>query len=189
MSRYSRVAIVLHWTMAILIIGLFFVGLWMHEAIHVKETKAAAFSAYQWHKSFGLTVLVLTFLRLAWRFGHRPPPLPSGMKPWEAGVAKLTHWIFYALMLAVPLSGWAMVSASPFGLPTIVFGLFEWPHLPQFAEMANKDAAEEALKEAHELLAFAMMGLVILHIGAALKHHLIDRDDVLARMLPLLRRR
>jgi cytochrome b561 len=97
----------------------------------------------------------------------------------------LTHWGFYAIMILVPLTGWIMVSASTLGFPTMWFGLFEWPHLP----IATSRETSGAAGEAHEIIAFIGAGLFVLHVGAALKHHWFDRDDVLARMLPLLKRR
>jgi cytochrome b561 len=187
MSRYSGVAIALHWLMALAIIGLIMVGFWMGDAAKDPETRAAAFAAFQLHKSMGLTILLLTLLRLAWRLSHRPPPLPSTMKSWERGAARFTHIGFYVLMIAVPLSGWAMVSASPLGLPTYWFGLFEWPHIGPLAALENKEALKHDFYEAHELLAKLVIGLLLLHVAAALKHHFIDRDDVLSRMLPLLK--
>jgi cytochrome b561 len=189
MSRYSKVAMILHWLMALMIVCLFVAGLWMHEAIEEPETRAQAFKVYQLHKSFGITVLLLTLLRLAWRLMHKPPTLPTHMKNWERLLAKVSHIGFYLLMLAVPLSGWAMVSTSAYGLPTIIFGLFEWPHIGPLAAIENKAPVEHLFKEAHELLAFAMIGLLLLHIVAALKHHFLDKDDVLVRMLPLVRQR
>jgi cytochrome b561 len=187
-SRYSAVAIILHWVMALLIIFMISMGLWMHDAIKVQATQMLAFETYQLHKSIGLTLLILTVLRLIWRITHRAPPLPEHMGRWERVAATLSHGGFYLLMLALPLSGWAMVSVSPYGLPTIIFGLFEWPHIAPLEAMANKEAAEALFKDVHELLAFGTIGLLALHIGAALKHHWIDRDDVLARMLPFLRK-
>jgi cytochrome b561 len=189
MSRYSSGAILLHWLMALMIIGQIAAGIWMSDAIHAPSTKALAFKTYQLHKSIGLTVLLLSLLRLLWRAAHRPPALPAHMKNWERTLARLSHVGFYLLMLAVPLSGWAMVSASPLGLPTIYFGLFEWPHIGPLAALANKPSAEHLVKEMHEILAMGIVGLLVLHIVAALKHHFIDKDDVLARMLPLVRQR
>lgn len=189
MSRYSSGAILLHWLMALMIVGQIAAGVWMNEAIHEPDTKALAFKVYQLHKSIGLTVLLLTLLRLLWRFTHRPPALPAHMKNWERMLARFSHVGFYLLMLAVPLSGWAMVSASPFGLPTIYFGLFEWPHIGPLAALADKPAAEHLFKEMHEVLAFGTVALLVLHIGGALKHHFIDKDDVLARMLPWVKQR
>jgi cytochrome b561 len=105
-SAYTRVAIALHWAIALTIIALMVFGVLM-----TKEWMPNRFAIYQWHKSFGITVLVLSLLRLAWRLGHPPPPLPSGMKGWEVFAAKLTHVGFYALMIGMPLLGWAMTSA------------------------------------------------------------------------------
>jgi cytochrome b561 len=189
MSRYSTVAIGLHWLMALMIVGLFAAGIWMHEAIHVPATKAQAFEVYQLHKSGGLTVLMLTLLRIVWRLTHKPPALPVQMKGWERLLARASHIGFYGLMLAIPLSGWAMVSASKFGLPTIYFGLFEWPHIGALASLDNKAPVEDLFKEAHEILAFCAIALLALHIVAALKHHFFDKDDVLTRMLPFLKAR
>lgn len=182
-SRYSSVAIFLHWTIALCILVLLGMGLWMTDAIHKPETKNIAFRVYQWHKALGLTVLVLTLVRIGWRIGHRPPPLPDTMNGVEKALAHLGHAGLYALMLAIPLAGWAMVSASPFGFPTMYFGLFEWPHLPVDA-FGDKKAAETAFKAAHKYLAFGAIALIGLHVAAALKHHFINRDGVLTRMLP-----
>jgi cytochrome b561 len=187
MSRYSTVAILLHWLMALMIISLFVAGIWMNEAVHVPATQARAFEVYQLHKSTGLTVLVLTLLRIIWRLTHQPPALPVHMKNWERLLARVSHIGFYGLMLAIPLSGWALVSVSRFGLPTLYFGLFEWPHIAPLAALENKAPMEDLLKEAHEILAFGAIALLALHIVAALKHHIIDKDDVLVRILPFLK--
>lgn len=106
------------------------------------------------------------------------------MTPLERLLAKATHVGFYAVMILVPLTGWLMVSASPLGFPTLFFGLFEWPHLP----VATSAEISGAASEAHEVMAFIGAGLFVLHVGGALKHHFLDRDDVLARMLPFLRK-
>ena len=102
----------------------------------------------------------------------------------ERLLARITHVGFYAVMILLPLSGWVMVSASPIGIPTIWFGLFEWPHLP----VGTSREISSNASEAHELLAWFGVLLFFLHVGGALKHHFLDRDDVLARMLPFLRR-
>ncbi|MEL7049912.1 MAG: cytochrome b [Pseudomonadota bacterium] len=188
-ETYSGVAIALHWLIAMAIIGLLASGMWMEDAIEEPETQALAFVVYQWHKSFGLTVLVLSLARLAWRFLKPPPALPSTMKPWETRVATVSHTGFYILMIGMPLIGWAMVSASPLGLPTIVFGLFEWPHISWLANLENKKPFEDAFEEAHEVGGWLLAVLLALHVGAALKHHFVDRDGVLARMVPGLRPR
>lgn len=188
-DRYTAVAITLHWLIAAAILTLLAAGLWMTTAIQQPGTRAFAFQVYQWHKALGLTVLVLSLARLAWRFTHAAPPLPDGMSAIERFGAKATHWGFYALMIGMPLLGWAMVSASPLGLPTIVFGLFEWPHIPWLAALDDKKPVEDVLKLAHRTGGYLMLGLAALHVAAALKHHVINRDDVLARMLPRAGRR
>jgi len=184
-TRYTRVAIALHWVIAVSIILLLAIGLVMAEDDILP--KDARFAAFQFHKSLGLTVLVLSVVRIIWRLLHKPPGLPAGMKRWEIMAANLTHLGFYGLMLALPLTGWVIVSTSSWGLPTIWFGLFEWPHLPGLADAANKKDLNEAFGEGHEIMAWIMMGLIGLHIGAGLKHHIINRDDVLTRMLPFIK--
>ena len=188
-TRYSVVAIVLHWTIALALIALLAAGLWMTSAIRTPGSQALAYEVYQLHKSLGLVVLALSLLRLGWRLLNPPPPLPEAMTGVERVAAHAAHLAFYALMIGMPLVGWAMVSASPLGLPTIVFGLFEWPHIGWLAGLEDKAAAEAALKAAHRYMGYGLIGLIVLHVGAALKHHVVDRDDVLARMLPVARRR
>ncbi|MFZ1104045.1 MAG: cytochrome b [Hyphomicrobiaceae bacterium] len=184
--RYSAVAISLHWTIAAAIVAQLATGLWMVRAIRFPGSQALAFQAYQWHKSLGLTILVLSLLRICWRLANPPPPLPATMTRIERTAARTIHGLFYLLALSTPLVGWVIVSASPLGLPTMVFGLFEWPHIAWLAGLGG--GVEAAFKTAHRAMGYAFVGLLILHVAAALKHHLIDRDDVLARMLPLVRR-
>jgi cytochrome b561 len=197
-SRYSRVAILLHWTIGLGILLMIYVGWWMSENVDNPTVAMQVFKAYQFHKSLGLTLLLLTLLRLVWRIGHRPPALPAAMAPWERATARLTHVLLYGLMLALPLTGWLYVSAGwnaargvPFPVPTMWFGLFEWPHVPGIAMLETEARAAFAgtAIEVHEWLAWGALALVLLHVVAALKHHWIDRDDVMAQMLPLLRRR
>lgn len=187
MSRYSAVAIFLHWLIGLLIVGMIAVGFWMAGALEDPARRAVAFEVVQLHKSIGLTILVLTGVRLVWRLAHKPPALPSHMSALEKGAARVSHLGFYILMLALPLTGWAMVSASPWGLPTMYFGLFEWPHIAPLTEVADKKAVSHLFEEIHEVLAFGTLGLLALHILAALKHHFFDKDDVLARMVPGLK--
>lgn len=188
MSRYSTVAVILHWLIALAVIALLIAGFWMGDAIRNPETQALAFEVFQLHKSLGLTVLVLTVVRLGWRLGHPAPALPDTMPGWQKTAAHATAWAFYVILLVMPLSGWVIVSTSPFGLPTMWFGLFEWPHITQLTNAANALQINGAAEEVHELLAFGAVGLLFLHVSGALKHHFIDRDDVLARMLPWLSR-
>lgn len=178
-DRYTKVAVTLHWLIALLIIGQLAGGIYMHNL----PATTWKFELYQWHKSFGIMVLLLSLARLGWRLTHRAPALPDGMKGWEKVAARITHVAFYALIIAVPLAGWLMVSASPYDLPTVLFKLIPWPHVPGIPQ----DAALEGLfKEVHEIMAFAIIGLLVLHVGAALKHHFINRDAVLTRMIPIL---
>ncbi|MGE0668481.1 MAG: cytochrome b [Sphingomonadales bacterium] len=180
MTRYSAVAIGLHWLIAAAIVALVAMGMVMTG---LPDTELALkFSLYQWHKSVGITVLLLSLVRLAWRLTHRPPPLPAALRPWERAAARITHVGFYVLIVTIPLLGWAMVSASPYDIPTVLYGEIPWPHLPV------AKAGFEALRAGHVLLAFGAVGLLALHVAAALKHHFILKDDVLARMLPFLRR-
>jgi len=185
-SSYSRTAITLHWLIALLIVGNFVGGLLMGDLLNSSDPadKRLGFTIVQLHKSFGLTILLLSLLRLGVRLTSGAPPLPAHMTSAERFLARMTHWGFYAIMILVPLSGWVMVSSSPLGFPTLWFGLFEWPHLP--IGMSRETSA--AASDAHEIMAFIGAGLFVLHVGGALKHHFMDRDDVLARMLPFLRR-
>lgn len=187
-GRYSSVATFLHWLIAVAIFGLIGSGFWMTGAINVPETQNTAFEVYQIHKSFGLSVLVLVAIRLLWRVTHRPPQAIAGLTKPEVLLAHLGHLALYALMVGVPLLGWAMVSASVWGLPTIWFGLFEWPHLPWFAELdpSEKGPVEEDLKGLHALGAYAMLALVGVHMLAAFKHSLLDSHPIFYRIVPWL---
>lgn len=187
-SRYTAVAIALHWVIAIAIFALLGFGLWMTEAIHQPESKAQAFVVYQWHKSLGLTVFALVLIRLVWRMFNPPPPLPQTMPAWEKMAAGISHRLFYVVMIVMPLLGWAMVSASPFGLPTMYFGVFEWPHIVWLAELENKKPVEAIFKTAHRTGAYLLIALIGLHVAAALKHWIVDRDEILGRMLPFLQK-
>ena len=179
--RYTSVAVALHWAIAILIVGQIAVGLYMHKLPNISPIK---FDLYQLHKSFGLSILALTIARLGWRLTHRLPALPDAMPPWQKLLARTTHWAFYGLLFLTPLVGWAMVSASPMDIPTKWFGLVNIPHMPILSGVADREATEELLKEVHEYLAFGILYLLALHVGAALKHQFFDRDGVLQSMIP-----
>jgi len=181
--RYGAVAMSLHWLIAAAIVFMFWLGPFM---ANLPETDPRQFPLFQLHKSIGLTILVLTLARLAWRLLNPVPDLPARMPPWERFTARAVHYTFYALMIVVPLFGWATVSAAPIAVPTTWFGLFEWPHLPFLADLprAQKQIVEDPLAATHATLAFSMALLVVVHIAAALKHHFKDRDDVLKHILP-----
>jgi cytochrome b561 len=174
-TRYGGVAIGLHWLIAVAIVGSFSVGLYMADL----PLSPLKLKLYSWHKWAGVTIFLCVVLRLVWRLLHRPPELPTGMPAWQRKAAEATHVLLYLLMFAVPLSGWLMSSAK--GFQTVWFGVLPLPDLLD----KNKDLGD-LLQEVHELLNFSMAALVVAHLGAALKHHFIDRDDVLTRMLPFL---
>ncbi len=176
--RYDRVAVFLHWTIALLIIVMLILGLTMGDY----PTKYK-FLAYNLHKSTGITILALSLVRLYWRFTHKAPPLPDHMSGFEKFAAKATHWFFYFLILAMPLSGWIMVSADA-KFPTVFFTLFEVPQFP-LPLAYDTHATHETFEGLHYWLAIIAIGLIVLHVGAALKHHFINHDAVLRRMLPL----
>jgi cytochrome b561 len=182
LSRYSAGAIALHWTIAALIVA----NIWM--GLQFDDLKGMAkFNLLQLHKSLGITVLLLSLARFAWRLVHRPPPLPSHMSGAEMVLARATHWAFYALMLALPLTGWMMVSASPTNIPTLLYKTVPWPHIgPIHAlPLATRKGLEEGLGEVHEYLAYGALALLVLHVAGALKHHFLNRDEVLWRMAPI----
>ncbi|MBL8548493.1 MAG: cytochrome b/b6 domain-containing protein [Hyphomonadaceae bacterium] len=196
-SRYSAVAIVLHWAIATAIIGNILIGWWMGDALKEPASQAQAIAAFQLHKSIGLSVLLLSLVRLGWRLGHPVPPLPAHMPAWERIAASGVHWIFYGLMIGLPLSGWLYVSTGwsaptdrPLEVPTLYFGLFQVPHLfgLEHAAEATRRAVSHAALLTHENFARAVIYVLLpLHVLGALKHHFKDRDDVLTRMIPGLK--
>ncbi|HEU0282828.1 MAG TPA: cytochrome b [Gallionella sp.] len=176
-SHYTRTAITLHWAIALLIFAAFPLGVYMHDL----PLSPGKLRLYSYHKWIGVTIFVLAVLRISWRFTHRPPPLPASMPRWEKLAANTVHTLLYALIFAVPLSGWLMSSAK--GVQTVWFGVLPLPDL-----VAKNKELGDLLKEVHESLNFTMLGLVLAHIGAALKHHFLERDGILARMIPFLGR-
>jgi len=182
--RYGAVAMTFHWVIALLIATN--LGLGFYFANVMDSHAPSFFAVVQLHKSIGLTVLSLSVLRLAWRLVNPIPPLPNDFSARMRFVARGTHYLFYFLIIAVPLFGWATVSTSPRGTPTMYFGLFQWPHLPVLSTLprAAKREYVEALGSVHAILAYSALGLLLLHVGAALWHHVVRRDTVLKRMLP-----
>lgn len=174
-SRYSRGAIVFHWTITILIV-LNFTFAWVAEDL----PKAERLQMMGNHKAIGITILLLSLGRLLWRFTKPVPVLSAGLKAWEATLAKSTHALFYVLMIGIPASGWIMHSAASAGKPISVFGLFSYPGLP----LAQDKATAGLFYELHEVMATAMLVLLALHIAAALKHKFIDGKGSILQMLP-----
>lgn len=178
LARYSRVAMWLHWIIALLVILNLLLGFY-HEDFD-KPVRSAMMTV---HKATGLTILVLTLIRLAWRLGHRPPPFDPVMKAWEVGLARALHWLFYALLIVMPLTGWLVVSTS--GRVTSWFGLFDVAPLP----VTRSEDAHELMEEVHKYLGYGMLALLALHVGGALKHHLAGHRHLIGRMAPWARRR
>lgn len=168
-TRYNSGAMLLHWLIAFALAAELALGFGMPR-------DASGFALYQLHKSLGLTILVLTLVRIGWRLTHAVPPmLQTGL----AGLAvKAGHLALYAFMLAAPLTGWAIVSTAPIDVPTMLWGVIPWPHLPL------ADSLNHTLEEAHELIAFGGMALFVGHVVAALYHHFRLKDATMARMSP-----
>lgn len=177
-STYSRGAIWLHWTIGLLIIANIVI-VFAHEGVD----KEFGRTMMGWHKAIGITVLFLSVARLGWRLTHRPPPFPETVKAWEKRLAHLVHWLFYILIIALPLSGWLWMSAMETPRPLSFFGLFPIPFLP----VSRGEASADLLHEAHELMGFGAIGLIVLHVVGAFKHQLVEGNNYLARMIPALR--
>ncbi|MEK7343998.1 MAG: YceI family protein [Pseudomonadota bacterium] len=170
MQRYSRAAMLLHWTIAALLAFQIAVG-WALE-----DLGARGFALYQLHKSVGIAILALTLLRIAVRYWKpRPPKLEGG---WQGALANAVHVGLYAFMLGAPLTGWALVSTAKVKVPTLLFGVLPLPHLPLPA------AAHEVAENGHGMLAWIGIALLALHVAGALRHHLLMRDGLLWRMVP-----
>jgi cytochrome b561 len=171
-QRYTGLAMVFHWLLALMIVGSFSVGVYMSD-LPFSVTRLKLFNYHKWA---GITILALSALRLLWRLTHRPPPdLP--MPGWQRLAAHAAHWALYVLFFAVPLMGWAYSSAA--GFPVVVFGVLP---LPDF--VSPDKALAEVLKARHGQLAFALAVVVVVHVAAALKHHFIDHDGLINRMRP-----
>ena len=172
-ESYTTTAIAFHWLMALGLIANFAFGTYMHEL----PLSPRKLQLYSWQKWAGVTAFLVVALRLAWRLAHRPPALPEALPRLARRAASATHGLLYLLMFAIPLSGWLMSSAK--GFQTVYFGVLPLPDL-----LAKDAALGDALLQVHFSLNMLFAVLVIGHAGAALKHHFIDRDDILARMLP-----
>ena len=173
--RYHPLSIALHWLLAAGIVGALGVGVYMTGL----PFSPARLKLYNWHKWAGVTILALSAARLLWRLANRPPALPASidkaMPGWQRAAFHGTHHLMYLLFFAVPLTGWAYSSAA--GFPVVLFGV--WP-LPDF--VPEDKALAEAIKPLHWVLAYALAGLVLAHVAAALVHHFVDHDGLLRRM-------
>ena len=178
--RYSRVAVLFHWLIAVLIVTNVVLA-WTWDSL----AKADAHVVVNIHKSIGLTVLGLAAMRLLWRFGHRPPDYPAAYQRWERVLSHLVHGLLYLVMFGLPLTGYIMDSA-PKGTehPIIWFGLFEFPHIGAILNLApaTRGQVHEFFESAHGLSADALYVLVFLHVAGALKHQFLDREKEVQRM-------
>jgi cytochrome b561 len=172
--RYTATAITLHWLIALLIVSGFTLGLSM-VWLPLSRQKL---QWYAWHKWIGITVFLLSCVRLGWRLWHPPPPFPPTMPHWQVRAAVVVHGLLYALVLIIPLTGWLYSSAS--GVQVVYLGMIPLP------DLVPRDRALAALfRTCHLTLNFSLLALVSMHVAASLKHHLVDRDAVLERMLPV----
>jgi cytochrome b561 len=183
-QRYGAVAMTLHWLIAVLILLNIALGVWFNEIMDHHD--AARFGLVQLHKSFGLTVLVLSVVRLSWRLFNPAPRLPSDMGRSTKILAHVTHYALYFLMVFVPLLGWMLVSASRTGIPTMYFGEIPWPNMAFIADLSRdqKIVLGHVYEIRHIATAYLLLALVIGHAIAALYHHFVRRDNVLKGMLP-----
>ena len=175
-QRWGVIAQLFHW----LIVALLIVQVTLAEMADDLPNGVRKLSLLARHKSFGITILMLVILRLAWRSLNTHPPLPDNLKPYERSLARLTHGALYTLLFAIPLSGWTMSSAR--GFPVSWFGFFQLPDL-----VPKNHALYEWLVMTHVTLVCVLAAVVALHILGALKHHFVHKDDVLKRMLPFTR--
>ena len=180
-TRYGAISQALHWLIVALIIVQYVLAQLAEAAGNERAAHPAAalqqLALLARHKSFGLTIFALAVLRLLWRWYSPPPPFPAAMPRWQVNTARLTHYAFYALLFLLPMSGVVMSAASNY--PVSYFGLFTIPNV-----VAPDEALKDIMKERHEMLFDMLVVVAIVHVGAALKHHFVDRDDVLRRMLP-----
>jgi len=170
-ESYTFLAKALHWSSALLVLGLLAAGLWM-TGLPLSHLKLLV---YAWHKWIGLTVLVLAIARIAWRFRSPPPTLPAALAPWEMRLAPIGHWVLLGLVLAQPVIGWLMSSAG--GVAVIWFGVLPLPDL-----VPRNQSLFAALRTLHAALAFALIGMIALHVAAVVRHDILRRDGILRRM-------
>ena len=175
---YTRTAITLHWLIALLIFSAFPLGIYMADL----PFSPGRLKLYSYHKWIGVTVFLLALSRLAWRWTHPAPPPPAGMPAWQRIASVAAHHLLYVLILAVPISGWLMSSAK--GFQTVYLGIIPLPDL-----LTKDKEIGDMMATVHQVLNFTMAALVITHVAAALKHYVVDRDEVLGRMIPLLDRK
>lgn len=191
-SRYTGTAVTLHWLVALLIFAGFGLGFTMVDMSFSPQK----LKFYSWHKWIGLTIFALVAFRLIWRLTHPAPAMPESMPAWQQKAAHASHLLMYVLFFAIPLSGWLFSSAK--GIQTVYLGLVPLPDLLTkdmgdivlaAADAEKPFTVAELIRLFHKFMNYLLAALVLTHIAAALKHHFIDRDDILGRMVPWLKSR
>ncbi|MEK7811250.1 MAG: cytochrome b [Pseudomonadota bacterium] len=177
-DRYTNTAISLHWLIALLLFISIPLGVYMHDL----PLSPYKLQLYSYHKWIGVTIFMLAVFRLYWRISHRPPALPENTPQWAVVASEIVHYLLYILILIIPLSGWLMSSAK--GFQTVWFGLLPLPDL-----LGKDKFMGDLLQGVHQFLNIALAVVFAAHVGAALKHHFLERDDILSRMLPFLRKK
>jgi len=177
-ARYTPTAVILHWLIFLLIAVGAALALYMTDL----PFSPLKLKYYSWHKWIGVSIFLAVVVRLVWRLRHPAPPLPADTPAWQQRAAHVAHGLLYGLLFLIPLSGWLYSSAA--GVQTVYFGLIPLPDV-----LARDKALAETLKSLHGALNYALFALVAVHAGAALKHHFLDGDGVLARMLPFVKLR
>jgi len=177
LATYGTVARSLHWIIVLGIIAQYFLA----EAEESIRTTAAGMSSMDWHMSLGISLLALAFVRVLWRTLDRTPAWPATMPGYERFLATVVHLALYALLFAVPISGWVLASVE--GESLSMFGWFDLPALGA----SGSEQREHLVEEVHEVLFNLLLVLALVHVVAALKHHFMDRDNVLRRMFPGMR--
>jgi cytochrome b561 len=177
-ESYGAIAKLFHWVIGLTLLFNLGLGLYMHELPNTPDK----FQLYALHKSLGITILILVVLRVIWTLVNpKPRMLIENMKGWEVFLAKGVHYILYALMIFVPITGWLMNSAS--GFPTPLFKIMTVPNL-----IAPNKSLQDLFGQVHEVLAMAFIAIFVLHLAGALKHHFLVKDRTLVRMLPFTKK-
>ncbi len=177
-TAYTKIAITLHWLVALLIFSAFPLGLYMSDL----KFSPLKLQLYSYHKWIGVTIFLLFIARLLWRITNKPPELPESIVAWQRRAAHAVHHLLYTLLFLIPVTGWLMSSAK--GVPVMYLGLVQLPDL-----LGKDKALGNLLETTHSVLNYLLLALVIMHIAAALKHHLIEKDETLTRMMPWLKKK
>jgi cytochrome b561/polyisoprenoid-binding protein YceI len=182
-TRYTTVAIVIHWLIAAAIIFQIILGWRMGDG---PKGSPVTYAIFQLHKSIGITILLLSLARLAWRLFNKPPRHPVAQPRWETIASRVVHVAFYVIMIGLPITGWIIVSTSRITIPTVLYGAIPWPHLPFLPELAAgpKHLWHQIGETGHGLLVKTTYLLLLLHLGAVAKHQILDKDEVLGHMAP-----